>query len=97
MDKIKGFANYGVLQHEKRTIFTCGAKHPHATASVDVEICLPEGFTAHTNDLGEVLIEIPSGVTYTANDILTSHNNCPVMAWYDGEAGHRVKCDYLPF
>lgn len=42
MGKIKGYANYGVLAHEKQVIFTATSKHPHADVSEEVEMELPE-------------------------------------------------------
>ena len=38
MGKIKGYANYGVLAHEKQVIFTATSKHPHADVSEEVEM-----------------------------------------------------------
>jgi hypothetical protein len=94
MNTIKGFANYGVLAHEYQVKFTAEGPHYHATASEEVEITLPEGFTAHTNDFGATLIEIPDGTTYTVDEILSSFGDVPVMAWYDGQKNHRVKCEF---
>lgn len=92
--KIKGYANYGVLQHEKQTIFTCSNPHPHADVSEEVEISLPEGFLTSEDEHGSVLIAIPDGDTYTVNEILKSWGDYPVMEWYDGQHTHRVKCNF---
>lgn len=94
MNTIKGYANYGVLAHEYQVKFTVGGPHCHAKVSEEVEITLPEGFTAHINDFGITFIEIPDGTTYTTDEILSSFGGVPVMAWYDGQKNHRVKCSF---
>lgn len=92
--KIKGYANYGVLNHEKQTIFTYSNPHPHADVAEEVVITLPEGFVTSEDGLGSVFIAIPDGNTYTVSEILRSWGDHPVMEWYDGQNTHRVKCGF---
>ena len=94
MKTIKGFANYGVLAHEKQTIFTIANKHPHATVSEEVEITLPEGWEIGKNSFGEILIDTPTGETYTAEEIISSWGDSPVLSWYDGQKNHRITLEW---
>ena len=40
---IKGYANYGVLAHEKQIIFTAYNPDAHADYAEEVEYTIPEG------------------------------------------------------
>lgn len=62
MTKINGYANYGVLAHEKQIRFTISAPHPHATVSDRVEITIPDGWEVAENNFGDVLIISPDDV-----------------------------------
>lgn len=85
MAKIKAFANYNVLTHEKQTIFTVSHKHPYATFSEVIEIILPINYQVFKNEYGEILITIPEGETYIADEIISSWKNKPVLGWYNKE------------
>ena len=63
---IKGYANYGVLAHEKQTIFTVAAPHPRTKVAEKVEITIPDGWEVSENATGEKLIGTPDGKTYLA-------------------------------
>ena len=93
MTTIKGFANYGVLAHEKQIIFTISEKHPHATVSEEIEITLPEKWEVSENEFGELLIDTPEGNTYIANYIISSWGDDPVLSWFDGE-NHRITLEW---
>lgn len=94
MNSINGYANYDVLRHEKRTIFTFGCPHSQASINEKVEIELPDGFEICDNTASETMIVTPDGATYLANEILLSFGGSPVMEWYDGEKVHRVTCSF---
>lgn len=93
MTTIKGFANYGVLTHEKQTIFTISEEHPHATRGEEIEITLPAKWQVSRNVFDELLISTPEGRTYKANDIISSYEDNPVLNWYDGE-NHRITLEW---
>lgn len=94
METIKGYANYGVLSHEKQTIFTAGEKNTYAKVSEEIEITLPDGWTGAENQAGMPLIISPDGETYKADEILSSYGDNPVLSWYDGAKGHRITLDW---
>lgn len=93
MTTIKGFANYGVLAHEKQTIFTIPGKHPHATVSEEIEITLPDKWEVSRSESEDLLIDTPEGNTYRADDIISSWDDAPVLSWYDGK-DHRIKLEW---
>lgn len=94
METIKGYANYGVLSHEKQTIFTAGEKNTYAKVSEEIEITLPDGWTGSENQMGETLITSPNGEVYKANEILSSWGDNPVLSWYDGKTNHRITLEW---
>lgn len=96
MNKINGYANYGVLTHEKQVIFTVANKHPHADVSEAVEMVIPDGWDVAENDMGTILIISPDGITYTADEIISSFGDKPVLEWYDGENSHRISLEWSP-
>lgn len=94
MTKFNGFANYGVLAHEKQVIFTALQPAGTATHSEKIEIELPEGFDCGYNAMQELVITAPNGQNYTANEILRSYGDNPVMVWYEGSKERRTKCKF---
>lgn len=94
MTKFTGYANYGVLAHEKQTIFTAPNPHSQAVHSERAEIELPEGFKLSFNTMQEPIITAPNGIDYTANEILDSWGDKPVFVWYDGNKERRTECKY---
>ena len=84
MEKIKIYANYGVLAHEKQTIYTYGAEHPHATYSETMEVEIPEGFEVSESVTGKPLITPPGcDYTYEINEILSHRADEPIFLWVD--------------
>ena len=94
MGKIKGYANYGVLEHEKQVIFTAMSKHPHADISEEVEMELPEGWSVAATVAGDLLIESPEGETWPADKIIDSWGDAPVLSWFDGVKSHRITLEW---
>lgn len=93
MTKIKAFANYNVLTHEKQAIFTVSQKHPYATFSEMIEIILPTEYQVFKNEYEEILITIPEGETYIADEIISSWKNKPVLRWYNKE-NNRIDLEF---
>ncbi len=94
MTKINGYANYGVLAHEKQIRFTISAPHPHATVSDRITITIPDGWEVSENEAWSLLITTPYGATYAADDIISSYGDKPVLSWYDGTSSHRIALDW---
>ena len=84
MNKFKGFANYGVLAHEKETVFTACNAASQAVTSDEIEIMLPDGWEIAENQAEELLICGPAG-DFLANEILRSRGDKPMLHWYDGQ------------
>lgn len=91
--KIKAYKNYGVLQSEKKAIYTVSAPNSTAVTYDEIEIELPDGFAISENAYGGTLIETPDHKTYLADEIIASHSGEPELRWYDGEQ-HQIRCSY---
>lgn len=87
--KLKIYANYGVLAHEKQAVYSAV---PCSTAvlSEEMEIMIPDGFTASENIMGDWLINTPDGFTLHMGDILASKDGAPAFSWYDGKKFHLI-------
>lgn len=93
MNTMKIFANYGVLSAEKLTVYTAGNPANNSATSEEITVAIPEGFQLHLSNSGESLITLPSGVVYTANELLSAtEDGAPAFHWLDtNQARHTVK------
>lgn len=80
MKTVKGYANYGVIGNEKRTVFTVD-RPAEATLSEEIELYIPEEFKLAENAAGNTLIDTPDGTTYMLSEILGSDGDNPVLRW----------------
>lgn len=94
MGKLTGYANYGVLAHEKQIIFTVDNKHPHAAVSDKIEMIIPDDFAVSASVSGDILIDTPDGTTYSPKDIISSWGDKPALIWFDGERNHRQTLEW---
>lgn len=94
MNKIKGYANYGVLAHEKQTIFTISSPHHHASVSEEIVISVPDGWEVSENASGNILIDTPQCETYMADEIISSRSDAPVLSWYDGKKSSSIPLEW---
>lgn len=78
----KIYANYGVLAHEKETVYTI-APHECATASEPVTVTIPDSLTPRENEAGEIIVTL-DGMAYLLSEVLTNAGDRPVLRWYDG-------------
>lgn len=83
MSKIKGYANYGVLNHEKKILFTIGDVPTDCVVSERVEYTIPDDWEISENEFGTILLTAPWGCTYCGNDVITSKNDNPYLTAYD--------------
>lgn len=79
---VKIYANYGVLAHEKETVYTI-APHENATVSEPVTVTIPESVNPCKNEAGEIIVTL-DGMAYLLSEVLTNAGNRPVLRWYDG-------------
>jgi hypothetical protein len=79
---VKIYANYGVLAHEKETVYTT-APHEYATVSEPVTVTIPESVTPRENEAGEIIVTL-DGTAYLLCEVLTNAGDKPVIRWYDG-------------
>lgn len=92
--KIRAYKNYGVLNNEKKNIFTVSSPASTAATYDVIEIDIPDGFQIFENNFGSLLIKTPSGKTYFADEIVGQAGEAPALVWYDNGM-HCVKCDYV--
>ena len=87
---MKFFANYGVLAHEYKIIYTCNGPHFHAVGSDRVIVEIPEELIAGRNYLGELLIKVPGEAWYCPlSELLGSWDGKPCLKWYNGPTTRR--------
>lgn len=87
------FCNYGVLNAEKRNVFTYGAEHPHAVCSDRMTVLVPEDWSVWKNDLGQTIVTAPWGWEYEVNEVL-SGNEYPHFRAYDKDGKlHQIKLE----
>lgn len=92
--KIRAYKNYGVLNNEKKNIFTVSSPASTAVAYDEIEIDIPEEFQVFENNFGSLLIKAPNGKTYFADEIIGQVSEGPALMWYDNGM-HCVKCEYV--
>ena len=79
----KIYANYGVLAHEKETVYTT-VPHEHATHSEPIVIDLPASVNPGENEAGEILVEL-NGTTYLLSEVLSGTKGDVALKWFDGK------------
>lgn len=82
------YANYGILAHEKQTIYTV-VPTDEATVSEPVTIEIPESFKPWKNEFDQILLTI-NGKTYFLYEVLYHRAGKPCINWYDGAHSHYV-------
>lgn len=90
MKIIKAIANYGVLAHENETVYTLYGSHQYSDVSEEVEVCIPEEFVVFKNDLGQYLVDVPTGEKFLLQEVLGCKNGNPAICWYSGIKYHEI-------
>lgn len=84
----KVYANYGVLAHEKETVYST-APHEHATLSEPILIDLPASVNPRENAFDEIIVDL-NGSTYLLSEVISGTRGDVVLKWYDGKAHHQI-------
>lgn len=95
MAKLKCYANYGVLRHEMKTIFTVSNPECSATYSEEVEVTLPDGWTVDESIAGAQLLNAPDGTVYIASRAISSRGSEPILCWDDGTTPHTTTLEWV--
>lgn len=82
------YANYGVLAHEKETVYTT-APHEHATLSEPILINLPDSVSPCENFLGETLVTL-DGKIYLLSEVLSGRKGDVALKWFDGKTYRQI-------
>lgn len=86
MKTLEIYANYGVLAHEKKVIYTYPESKSSAKYSEKITVEIPESVKCSENYYGEILLEVPgSHYTYLVRELLSSQLNKPALAWIDNQ------------
>lgn len=75
------YANYGVLAHEKQTVYsTCPISDVHDKLTVEI----PESLNPYTTVMGEIGVEpADSGCFGLCEVLTTTRGNCPAVKYVD--------------
>lgn len=92
MQKIKAFANYGMLAHEKEPVFTLHRLVSEISDEIEIEI--PDEFKISQNYSGEYLIDIPGKHTYLLRDVISTYKKECVLEWRDSRFIRRKKLNW---
>lgn len=85
---VKIYANYGVLAHEKETVYTT-VPHEHATLSEPVLIDLPASVNPRENAAGEILVDL-NGMPYLLSEVLGGRKGDVALKWFDGKTYRQI-------
>lgn len=92
---IKIYANYGVLSHEKETVFTYANNVSEIYDEIYIEI--PEKFKVYGNDSDtEILLSANDGYDYTVDELIKNIGDVPSFVYVGKDGGYRtIKCKVL--
>ena len=94
MKKIEAYANYGVLAHEKQTLFS-PLPLEKAVLSEKVNIFIPEEeVKILTKTEEDIFVQVPDGNMYPLWGLLSNYKDESALQWYDGRKNHRVLCQW---
>ena len=96
MKTIEIYANYGVLAAEKRTVYTFGGAHPHATCSDKMTVVIPDGWVLYRNQIGQTMITAPWGWDYDINEVLTDINGRAAFRAMDKNMSYKTAFLFTP-
>lgn len=87
--KVKIYANYGVLAHEKETVYSTVPMDAVTRDALFVEI--PDELEPAEAEDGSIIITV-SGTVYLLSELLRTGKDCkPILQWSDGRSVHTVK------
>lgn len=92
---IKIYANYGVLSHEKETVYTYSSKQSEFCDEMYIEI--PEGFKVYNHEDGiDIILSTDEGYDYAVDELLKNVGDSPTFAYVGKDGGYRsIKCKVL--
>lgn len=95
METLEIYENYGVLGAEKRSVYTYGSEHVHATCSEKITVEIPEGWELWRDRMGREKVTAPWGWGYDIDEVL-SGNARPEFAARDKDMKlHRYKLNVV--
>lgn len=96
MKSIEIYCNYGVLAAEKRSVYTFGAEHLHATCSDKMTVVVPEGWELYQNEMGRAMVTAPWGWDYDINEVLTDINGRAAFRALDKNMSYKTAYLFTP-
>lgn len=83
------YANYGVLAHDKETVFTATAPHAHADFAEKITVIIPDQYEPYETQSGEVALSVPNGFNpYLLSEVLVSGKDGGPWLRYVDRDGH---------
>ena len=83
--KIKLYASYGVLAHEKKPVYTENVPAGEKGSYIELMVNLPDDIETWENETGNHVLKLGS-FSYELNEVLSyskSHDDAPCLSWYD--------------
>lgn len=88
MKTIIGYVNYGVMAHEKQTLFTM--EPCEDGVSEKIELYIPDEFELTENQTRSILVNTPDGTCYMLHEILSSKDDNPIFRWWDKNGKYNI-------
>lgn len=85
------YANYGVLAHEYRVVYTADNPHVHADHADQLIVEIPEKYQPYTTVEGSIALVI-NGTSYMLGEVIdsTAADN-PCIAWYNHDGLRHIE------
>lgn len=89
------YANYGVLAHERQTIYTADNQHVYAKCSDRITIEIPDKFHPYVIADDSIALMI-NGIPYMLYEVLaTTADDNPCFMWYNDSGRHIERIDVV--
>lgn len=89
------YADYGVLAHERQTIYTACNQHVYAKYSERITVEIPDKFNPYVTADGSIALRI-NGIPYMLDEVLaTTAADNPCIMWYNDSGRHIERLDVV--
>lgn len=95
MKTLEIYKNYGVLESEKRNVFTFGAEHSTATCSDKITVAIPDGWNVFETASGRTAVTAPWGWDYDIDDVLQGNKKPYFCAMDHNMNEHRAELEEI--
>ena len=86
---LKIYANFGVLAHEKQTVYTYASKQSEVYEEIYIEVL--EGFKVYDQEAGTgIVLSADEGYDYSVDELLKNVGGAPAFVYIGKDGGYRT-------